>query len=203
MIEIAGSSSLLSLDCIIGKTVWIDAQEIAYARFLKFQRCIIRRSAPPIIRTMRLYVSDCGSAYIPCHTDQCKIMSCHIYSNYNQYICSSPWHAASYKSAVVFHPWRFSRYRRHTESLPTNSVRKTWRTRRMIKLLVVSIVPFTLVVCFGPWIFRTFFGAGIRKDLRFPPEYFLSADLSHQIETDRKLFWLMPLQFSAGLKPWQ
>ena len=25
-------------------------------------RCIIRRSAPPIIRTMRLYVSDCGSA---------------------------------------------------------------------------------------------------------------------------------------------
>ncbi len=31
--------------------------------------------------------------------------------------------------------------------------------RIMIKLLVVSIVPFTLVVCFGPWIFRTFFGA--------------------------------------------
>ena len=30
-------SSLISLDCIIGKTVWIDAQEIAYARFLKFQ----------------------------------------------------------------------------------------------------------------------------------------------------------------------
>ena len=42
---------------------------------------------------------------IPCHTDQCKIMSCHIYSNYNQYICSSPLtYAASYKSAVVFHP---------------------------------------------------------------------------------------------------
>lgn len=31
--------------------------------------------------------------------------------------------------------------------------------RIMKKLLVISIVPFTLVVCFGPWIFQTFFGA--------------------------------------------
>lgn len=30
--------------------------------------------------------------------------------------------------------------------------------RIMIRLLAVSIVPFTLVICFGPWIFRTFFG---------------------------------------------
>lgn len=28
----------------------------------------------------------------------------------------------------------------------------------MIKLLAVSIVPFTLIICFGPWIFQTFFG---------------------------------------------
>ena len=33
---------------------------------------------------------DVARRYITCHTDQCKIMSCHIYSNYNQYICSSP-----------------------------------------------------------------------------------------------------------------
>ena len=31
--------------------------------------------------------------------------------------------------------------------------------RIMKKLLVISIVPFTLVVCFGPWIFQSFFGA--------------------------------------------
>lgn len=31
--------------------------------------------------------------------------------------------------------------------------------RIMIRLLAVSIVPFTLVICFGPWIFRTFFGS--------------------------------------------
>lgn len=30
--------------------------------------------------------------------------------------------------------------------------------RIMIRLLAVSIISFTLVVCFGPWIFRTFFG---------------------------------------------
>lgn len=30
--------------------------------------------------------------------------------------------------------------------------------RIMIRLLAVSIIPFTLVICFGPWIFRTFFG---------------------------------------------
>lgn len=29
----------------------------------------------------------------------------------------------------------------------------------MKRLLVISIVPFTLVVCFGPWIFQSFFGA--------------------------------------------
>lgn len=29
----------------------------------------------------------------------------------------------------------------------------------MIRLLVISIVPFTLVISFGPWIFKTFFGA--------------------------------------------
>lgn len=29
----------------------------------------------------------------------------------------------------------------------------------MIRLFVVSIIPFTLIICFGPWIFRTFFGA--------------------------------------------
>lgn len=29
----------------------------------------------------------------------------------------------------------------------------------MIRLLAVSIIPFTLVICFGPWIFRTFFGS--------------------------------------------
>lgn len=31
--------------------------------------------------------------------------------------------------------------------------------RIMKRLLVISIVPFTLVVCFGPWIFQSFFGA--------------------------------------------
>lgn len=31
--------------------------------------------------------------------------------------------------------------------------------RIMKRLLVISIVPFTLVVCFGPWIFQTFFGS--------------------------------------------
>ncbi len=31
--------------------------------------------------------------------------------------------------------------------------------RIMIRLLAVSIIPFTLVICFGPWIFRTFFGS--------------------------------------------
>lgn len=30
--------------------------------------------------------------------------------------------------------------------------------RIMTRLLVISIVPFTLVICFGPWIFQTFFG---------------------------------------------
>ncbi len=29
----------------------------------------------------------------------------------------------------------------------------------MIRLFVVSIIPFMLIICFGPWIFRTFFGA--------------------------------------------
>lgn len=29
----------------------------------------------------------------------------------------------------------------------------------MIRLLAISIVPFILIICFGPWIFRTFFGA--------------------------------------------
>lgn len=28
----------------------------------------------------------------------------------------------------------------------------------IIRLLAVSIVPFTLIICFGPWIFQTFFG---------------------------------------------
>lgn len=31
--------------------------------------------------------------------------------------------------------------------------------RIMTRLFAISIVPFTLIVCFGPWIFRTFFGA--------------------------------------------
>lgn len=31
--------------------------------------------------------------------------------------------------------------------------------RIMVKLFVISIVPFTLIICFGPWIFQTFFGA--------------------------------------------
>lgn len=30
--------------------------------------------------------------------------------------------------------------------------------RIMIRLFVISIVPFTLIICFGPWIFKTFFG---------------------------------------------
>lgn len=30
--------------------------------------------------------------------------------------------------------------------------------RIMKRLLVISVVPFTLVVCFGPWIFQTYFG---------------------------------------------
>lgn len=35
----------------------------------------------------------------------------------------------------------------------------TLLTRRiMIRLFVISIVPFTLLICFGPWIFSTFFG---------------------------------------------
>ena len=29
----------------------------------------------------------------------------------------------------------------------------------MTRLFAISIVPFTLIICFGPWIFRTFFGA--------------------------------------------
>ena len=31
--------------------------------------------------------------------------------------------------------------------------------RIMTRLFVISIIPFTLIICFGPWIFRTFFGA--------------------------------------------
>ncbi|MGM9806426.1 MAG: lipopolysaccharide biosynthesis protein [Candidatus Aphodosoma sp.] len=31
--------------------------------------------------------------------------------------------------------------------------------RIMTKLLVISIIPFTIIICFGPWIFQTFFGA--------------------------------------------
>jgi len=31
--------------------------------------------------------------------------------------------------------------------------------RIMVRLFVISILPFTLIICFGPWIFRTFFGA--------------------------------------------
>lgn len=30
--------------------------------------------------------------------------------------------------------------------------------RIMTRLFAISIIPFTLVICFGPWIFRTFFG---------------------------------------------
>ena len=30
--------------------------------------------------------------------------------------------------------------------------------RIMIRLLAISIVPFTLIICFGPWIFKTLFG---------------------------------------------
>lgn len=30
--------------------------------------------------------------------------------------------------------------------------------RIMIRLFVISILPFTLIICFGPWIFRTIFG---------------------------------------------
>lgn len=35
----------------------------------------------------------------------------------------------------------------------------TLTVRIMIKLFAIGIVPFTLIVCFGPWIFQTFFGA--------------------------------------------
>lgn len=35
----------------------------------------------------------------------------------------------------------------------------TLTERIMIRLLAISIVPFTLVICFGPWIFQTFFGS--------------------------------------------
>lgn len=35
----------------------------------------------------------------------------------------------------------------------------TLTVRIMTKLFAVSIIPFTLIICFGPWIFRTFFGA--------------------------------------------
>lgn len=35
----------------------------------------------------------------------------------------------------------------------------TLTVRIMIRLFAVSIIPFTLIICFGPWIFRTFFGA--------------------------------------------
>lgn len=31
--------------------------------------------------------------------------------------------------------------------------------RIMVRLFVISILPFTLIICFGPWIFQTFFGA--------------------------------------------
>lgn len=31
--------------------------------------------------------------------------------------------------------------------------------RIMIRLFVISLIPFALIICFGPWIFRTFFGA--------------------------------------------
>ena len=31
--------------------------------------------------------------------------------------------------------------------------------RIMKRLFVIGIIPFTLVLCFGPWMFRTFFGA--------------------------------------------
>ncbi|WP_195470356.1 lipopolysaccharide biosynthesis protein [Bacteroides xylanisolvens] len=31
--------------------------------------------------------------------------------------------------------------------------------RIMVRLFAISIVPFILIICFGPWIFRTFFGA--------------------------------------------
>ena len=43
--------------------------------------------------------------------------------------------------------------RRNSEEISTLTV------RIMIRLFVVSIIPFTLIICFGPWIFRTFFGA--------------------------------------------
>lgn len=42
--------------------------------------------------------------------------------------------------------------RRNSEEISTLTV------RIMIRLFVVSIIPFTLIICFGPWIFRTFFG---------------------------------------------
>jgi len=35
----------------------------------------------------------------------------------------------------------------------------TLTVRIMIRLFAVSIIPFTLIICFGPWIFRTLFGA--------------------------------------------
>lgn len=35
----------------------------------------------------------------------------------------------------------------------------TLTVRIMTRLFAVSIIPFTLIICFGPWIFRTFFGA--------------------------------------------
>lgn len=34
----------------------------------------------------------------------------------------------------------------------------TLTIRIMTRLLVISIVPFTLIICFGPWIFQTYFG---------------------------------------------
>ena len=35
----------------------------------------------------------------------------------------------------------------------------TLTVRIMTRLFAVSIIPFTLIICFGPWIFRTLFGA--------------------------------------------
>lgn len=32
--------------------------------------------------------------------------------------------------------------------------------RIMMRLFVISLIPFTIIICFGPWIFQTFFGEG-------------------------------------------
>ncbi len=36
---------------------------------------------------------------------------------------------------------------------------RTLTLRIMTRLFAISILPFTLIICFGPWIFQTFFGA--------------------------------------------